>query len=60
MKNINISSINILGHAELLVSDHQKAHSAYCKQAISTDSIELGMTGFEGWKVLSSARSLSP
>jgi MOSC domain-containing protein YiiM len=48
MKDISISSINILGHAELLVSDHQKAHSAYRKQAISTDSIELGMTGFEG------------
>ncbi|MCF8451958.1 MAG: MOSC domain-containing protein [Pedobacter sp.] len=48
MKNISISSINILGKPELLVSDHQKAYSAYRKQAISADSIELGMTGFAG------------
>ncbi|HQS50906.1 MAG: hypothetical protein B7X86_10580 [Sphingobacteriales bacterium 17-39-43] len=48
MKNISISSINILGKPELLVSEHQKAYSAYCKKAISADSIELGMTGFTG------------
>lgn len=48
MKNISISSINILGKPELLVSEHQKAYSAYRKQAISSDSIELGMTGFAG------------
>jgi len=48
MKDIHILSINVLGHAELLVSDHQKAHSAYRKQAISTHTIELGMTGFAG------------
>lgn len=48
MKNISISSINILGKPELLVSDHQKAYSAYAKQAISADSIELEMTGFAG------------
>ncbi len=48
MKDISISSINILGKPELLVSEHQKAYSAYRKQAISGDSIELGMTGFAG------------
>lgn len=48
MKDINISSINILGKAELLVSDHQKAHSAFRKQAITDDIIFLGMTGFDG------------
>ncbi|MBM3400753.1 MAG: MOSC domain-containing protein [Bacteroidetes bacterium] len=48
MKNINILSINILGKPELLISDHQQAHSAFRKQAISGDSIELGMYGFEG------------
>ena len=48
MKDISISSINILGSPGLLVSDHQNAHSAYCKQAISGEAIELGMTGFVG------------
>ena len=48
MKNINILSINILEKAELLVSDHQSARSAYRKISIKTDSIELGMTGFVG------------
>jgi len=48
VKNINILSINILGKPELLISDHQQAHSAFRKQAISGDSIELGMYGFEG------------
>ncbi len=48
MKNISILSINVLGKAELLVSDHQKAYSAYQKQAITGDQIELGMNGFVG------------
>lgn len=48
MKNIGIKSINVLGTSELLISDHQKAHSAYRKRAISGDNIELGMYGFVG------------
>ncbi len=48
MKDICIKSINVLGQPELLVSDHQKAHSAYRKQAITGNTIELGMTGFAG------------
>lgn len=48
MNDINIISLNVLGKAELLVSDHQSARSAYRKLPIGTDSIELGMTGFAG------------
>ena len=48
MKDINILSLNVLGKAELLVSDHQSARSAYRKLPIETDSIELGMTCFAG------------
>lgn len=48
MKIIDIVSINIRGKAELLISDHQAARSAYRKIPIETDSIELGMTGFIG------------
>lgn len=48
MRNIDILSINILGKAELLVSDHQSAKSAYEKIPIEKDSIQLGMTGFMG------------
>ncbi len=48
MNDINILSINVLGKAELLVSDHQSARSAYRKLPIETDSIELGMTCFAG------------
>lgn len=48
MKNINIVSLNILGKAELLVSDHQNAMTAYRKISIQTEAIELGLTGFVG------------
>lgn len=48
MKDIDILSVNILGKAELLVSDHQSAKSAYRKTSIETGSIELGMMGFAG------------
>jgi len=48
MKNINIISINILGKAELLVSDHQKAMTAFRKVAIQAEDIELGPAGFTG------------
>lgn len=48
MKNIQINSINILGKAELLVSDHQKAKSAFRKVKIETEEIYLGITGFAG------------
>ncbi|MFA6945561.1 MAG: MOSC domain-containing protein [Pedobacter sp.] len=48
MKNIDILSVNVLGKAELLVSEHQSAQTAYRKLPISGDSIELGMTGFIG------------
>ena len=48
MKNINIISLNILGKAELLVSDHQKAMTAFRKIAIQTEGIELEPTGFSG------------
>ena len=48
MKDIEILSMNVLGKAELLVSDHQSAKSAYRKLAIDSDHIELGMTGFAG------------
>ncbi|MDP2337890.1 MAG: MOSC domain-containing protein, partial [Bacteroidota bacterium] len=48
MKDIDILSVNVLGKAELLVSDHQSARSAYRKLAIETESIELGITGFAG------------
>lgn len=48
MKNINIISLNILGKAELLVSDHQKAMSAFRKLAIQTEGIDLELTGFAG------------
>lgn len=48
MKNIKINSINILGKAELLVSDHQKAKTAFRKIKIKSDEIYLGETGFWG------------
>jgi MOSC domain-containing protein YiiM len=48
MKNITIISINVLGKAELLISDHQKAMTAFNKIAIQTEGIELGLTGFAG------------
>jgi MOSC domain-containing protein YiiM len=48
MKNINIISLNILGKAELLVSDHQKAMTAFRKMAIQTEGVDLGLTGFTG------------
>lgn len=48
MKNIHINSINILGKAELLVSDHQKAMTAFRKKSIASDGIDLGLTGFVG------------
>jgi len=47
-KNIDIKSINIKGEAELLISDHQSALTAYNKQAIKSDAIYLNLTGFEG------------
>lgn len=48
MKDIQIISINILGKGELLIADHQSGSSAYNKQPISEDQLELGMTGFKG------------
>lgn len=48
MKDIQITSINILGKAELLIADHQSGSSAYRKIPLSEDQIELGMTGFVG------------
>ncbi len=48
MKVIDITSLNIRGTSELLVSDHQSARSAYCKNPIESDHIELSMTGFKG------------
>jgi MOSC domain-containing protein YiiM len=48
IKNIQINSINILGKAELLVSEHQKAMTAFRKIAIETDGIDLGINGFVG------------
>lgn len=47
-KNIQINSINILGKAELLVSDHQKAMTAFRKISIQTEGINLDYTGFVG------------
>lgn len=47
-QNIFIESINIRGEAELLVADHQSAKSAYRKQPIKAEEIELGMEGFIG------------
>ncbi|TAF46194.1 MAG: MOSC domain-containing protein [Sphingobacteriales bacterium] len=47
-KNIAIHSINIKGEAELLVADHQSAHTAYNKQAITIGAIYLTFTGFKG------------
>jgi MOSC domain-containing protein YiiM len=47
-KNIQINSINILGKAELLVSDHQKARTAFRKISIETEGISLDYTGFVG------------
>ncbi|WP_276359105.1 MOSC domain-containing protein [Daejeonella sp. H1SJ63] len=48
MKDITILSLNILGEPELLVADHQKGMTAFCKRPIKTDLIDLGMTGFAG------------
>lgn len=47
-KNIPISSINIKGTAELLISDHQKAMTAFKKVRIETEGIYLENTGFVG------------
>jgi MOSC domain-containing protein YiiM len=48
MKNIQISSINILGKPELLVSDHQKAMTAFRKVRIESEGINLEHRGFVG------------
>lgn len=48
MKDIQISSINIRGKAELLVSDHQKAMTAFRKTPIESDGINLEHTTFVG------------
>jgi MOSC domain-containing protein YiiM len=48
MKNIQITSINILGRAELLISDHQKAMTAFRKVRIESAGINLTHTGFVG------------
>lgn len=48
MKDIDILSINILGEPELLIADHQKAMTAFCKKPIESDIIELQMNGFSG------------
>lgn len=48
IKDIEIQSINIRGEAELLVSDHQSAQSAYRKIPIKTDDIYLEMDCFRG------------
>jgi MOSC domain-containing protein YiiM len=48
MKNIQINSINILDKAEMLVSDHQKALTAFKKQGIESEDIYLEHTGFVG------------
>lgn len=48
MKDIDIVSLNILGHPEVLKADHQSVKTAYRKQPIDSDSIMLGMTSFEG------------
>ena len=48
MKNINIISLNIRGKPEMLISDHQSVKTAFRKVPIVTESIDLGMTSFEG------------
>lgn len=48
MKNISILSVNVLCKAELLVSDHQTAKSAYRKLPVESANIKLNMTGFMG------------
>lgn len=48
MKDISILSLNILGSPELLVAEHQKEVTAFCKRPLKEDTIELGMTGFAG------------
>lgn len=48
MSAIEIVSINILGKPEVLVSDHQSVKTAYRKVRIETESLQLGMTSFEG------------
>lgn len=47
-KNIPIQSLNIRGEAEKLVADHQSTTTAFRKEPITTESIFLTMTGFEG------------
>jgi MOSC domain-containing protein YiiM len=47
-RDLTIQSINIQGKAELLVSDHQSAKTAYNKIPISTSEIYLTTTGFQG------------
>lgn len=48
MKDIDILSINILGMPEVIVADHQSVKTAFCKVPISTASVELEMTSFQG------------
>jgi MOSC domain-containing protein YiiM len=48
MKNIDIISLNILGKPETLVADHQSVKTAFRKNPIKSESIQLGMTSFEG------------
>ena len=48
MKDIEIRSINTCRTPEVLVAEHQSANTGYKKLPISTNSIWLGMEGFEG------------
>jgi MOSC domain-containing protein YiiM len=52
MRDIPILSINIADEAQLLVSDHQSARSAFKKTPISSEIIELGMESLKGDMVL--------
>lgn len=46
--NIPIRSINIKGKAELLVADHQSTRTAFRKEPVTSETIFLSMTGFDG------------
>lgn len=48
MTTIDILSINILGKAEIISADHQSTKTAFRKIPIENESIQLGMTSFEG------------
>ncbi len=48
MTTIDIISLNVLDKPELLISDHQSVKTAYRKKPVLQDTIDLGMTGFEG------------